>query len=294
MQRRLSEVPGVAWAVVNTVLGHAVVATEDPSGAEEIASVLVEAVEAVEETHGVDHPLPDHPLSGDALRRAAWAVAVHMAAAPLAAATELTRRAPIPTWIASLFPMVDSQPRLRSLVERAVGTRNAKMLMVGLTALGQAGSGGLLGTGVDAVRHALRVMEADAEGAAWAAAEPRLTGSAGAASHGVAPPPPPRRTPLKRGPVERYADQAPSWPRPPSPERSSSPGGPGRRSAAPWRPSPRRRCWPAKVSPAPSAGAWPAAESSFRSPMPCADWTASAPCFSTRTFSPPGPICRPI
>ncbi|MFD8501601.1 HAD-IC family P-type ATPase [Streptomyces sp. NPDC059687] len=209
VQRRLSDVPGVAWAVVNTVLGHAVVATEDPCDTEEIVSVLIEAVEAAEDAHGVEHPLPDHPLSGDTLRRAAWAVAVHMAAAPLAAASELTRRAPVPTWVASLFPIIDSQPRLRSLVERAVGTHNAKMLMAGLTALGQAGSGGLLGTAVDAVRHTLRVMEADAERSAWAAAEPHLTGTAAAASHGVAPSPPPRRTPLKRGPVERYADHAP-------------------------------------------------------------------------------------
>ncbi|MEU6517597.1 cation-transporting P-type ATPase [Streptomyces sp. NPDC046978] len=209
VQRRLADVPGVAWAVVNTVLGHAVVATEDTCDPDEIVSVLIEAVEAAEDAHGVEHPLPDHPLSGDTLRRAAWAVAVHMAAAPLAAASELTRRAPVPTWVASLFPIIDSQPRLRSLVERAVGTHNAKMLMAGLTALGQAGSGGLLGTAVDAVRHTLRVMEADAERSAWAAAEPHLTGSAAAAAHGVAPVPPSRPAPLKRGPVERYADQAP-------------------------------------------------------------------------------------
>ncbi|MET8963853.1 cation-transporting P-type ATPase [Streptomyces sp. NPDC004074] len=209
VQRRLADVPGVAWAVVNTVLGHAVVATEDTCDPDEIVSVLIEAVEAAEDAHGVEHPLPDHPLSGDTLRRAAWAVAVHMAAAPLAAASELTRRAPVPTWVASLFPIIDSQPRLRSLVERAVGTHNAKMLMAGLTALGQAGSGGLLGTAVDAVRHTLRVMEADAERSSWAAAEPHLTGSAAAAAHGVAPVPPSRPAPLKRGPVERYADQAP-------------------------------------------------------------------------------------
>ncbi len=49
-----------------------------------------------------------------------------MAAAPLAAASELTRRAPVPTWVASLFPIIDSQPRLRSLVERAVGTHKQR------------------------------------------------------------------------------------------------------------------------------------------------------------------------
>lgn len=208
VERRLTDVPGVTWAAVNTVLGHAVVATDGPSDGEDVVSALIEAVETVEEAHGVEHPLPDHPLSGAAARRSAWAVAAHMGAAPLALAAGLTR-APVPAWVASLVPAVESHPRLRSLVERAVGAENAGVLMAGLAALGQAGSGGLLGTCVDAARHALRMSEANAQSAAWAAAEPRLTGSAAAGSHAAAPAAPPRRTPLKRGPVERYADRAP-------------------------------------------------------------------------------------
>ncbi|MFE9098964.1 HAD-IC family P-type ATPase [Streptomyces sp. NPDC007264] len=209
VERRLAAVPGVVWAVANTVLGHVVVATEGPSDAEETVAALVEAVEAVEEAHAVEHPLPDHPLSGGASRRAAWAVAVQIAAAPLAAAAGLTHRAPIPSQAAALIPLVDVHPRLRGLVERAVGADNAGLLMAGLTAIGHAGSGGVLGVGVDTVRHALRVVEANAEHASWAAAEPRLTGTAAAGSHGAAPPAPPRETPLRPGPVERYADRVP-------------------------------------------------------------------------------------
>ncbi|MBB4795750.1 magnesium-transporting ATPase (P-type) [Streptomyces nodosus] len=208
VERRLAEVPGVAWVAVNTVLGYAVVATEAPTGTEDIAAALIDAVEAVEKEHGVERPLPDHPLSGGPVRRAALAVAAHLAAVPLAAAGALARRAPLPPSLASLATIVDCQPRLRALVQRAVGDDNAGLLIAGLTALGQAGSGGLLGAGVDAVRHALRVREARAESAAWAAAEPRLTGSAAAGAHGAAPAVPPREPPLKRGPVERYADQA--------------------------------------------------------------------------------------
>ncbi|MER6130349.1 hypothetical protein ABT173_49025, partial [Streptomyces sp. NPDC001795] len=70
VERRLADLPGVTWAVANTVLGHVVVGTEGPSDAEEIVSALIEAVEAVEEAHGVEVPLPDHPLSGGAVRRA--------------------------------------------------------------------------------------------------------------------------------------------------------------------------------------------------------------------------------
>ncbi|MFJ5531097.1 HAD-IC family P-type ATPase [Streptomyces sp. NPDC093261] len=208
VERRLAQVPGVAWAVANTVLGYVVVATEGASDAGDLVAALTEAVETVEEAHDIDLPLPDHPLSGGATRRAGLAMALHLTAAPLAAATVLMRRAPLPSSVAAFVPLVDAVPRLRSVVERAIGTEAAGLLLATLTALGQAGSGGLLGSGVDILRHALRMMEANAEREAWAAAEPRLTGSAAAGAHRAAPPLP-RATPLRHGPVERYADQVP-------------------------------------------------------------------------------------
>ncbi|MEU6370576.1 HAD-IC family P-type ATPase [Streptomyces sp. NPDC046931] len=208
VERRIAEVPGVAWAVANTVLGHVIVATEGGSEVEDIVEALTEAVETIEEAHHIDLTLPDHPCSGERARRAGSAVGLHLAAAPLAAAAGLVRRAPLPASVAALVPLVDSNPRLRSLVDRAVGSNNAGLLMAALTALGQAGSGGLLGVAVDTVRHGLRVMEANAECDAWTAAEPRLTGSAEAGAH-LGQPPLPRETPLRHGPVERYADRAP-------------------------------------------------------------------------------------
>ncbi|MFI6493249.1 HAD-IC family P-type ATPase [Streptomyces sp. NPDC050564] len=208
VERCLAALPSVDWAVVNTVLGHAVVGTEAGFETETIADALVEAVEAVEEAHGVTHPLSEHPVSGGAVRRSASAMALHLAAAPLAALAGLTGRTPIPAGIAALAPLVDAHPRLRCLVEQAVGHHNAGALLASLAALGQAGSGGLAGVGVDTLRHALSAMEADAEAAAWAAAEPRLAGSAAAGAHRTAPAPPPRETRLKPGPIERYADQA--------------------------------------------------------------------------------------
>ncbi|MGW0765819.1 HAD-IC family P-type ATPase [Streptomyces sp. NPDC002676] len=208
VERCLAALPAVEWAVVNTVLGHAVVGTEGAWEGETITDALIQAVEAVEEAHGVAHPLPEHPVSGGPVRRSASAMALHVAAAPLAALAGLTRRTPIPAGIAALAPLVDSHPRLRRRVEQAVGADNAGVLLASLTALGQAGSGGLAGVGVDLLRHALRAMEADAETAAWAAAEPRLAGSPVAGAHRTVPGPPPREVPLKPGPIERYADQA--------------------------------------------------------------------------------------
>ncbi|MGW7404096.1 HAD-IC family P-type ATPase [Streptomyces sp. NPDC054833] len=209
VERRLAAVPSVDWAVVNTVLGHAVVGTDGSSEMEAITDALIEAVEAVEEAHGVAHPLPEHPTSGGAVRRSTSATALHVAAAPLAVMAGLTRRTPIPAGIAALAPIVDAHPRLRHVVEDAVGTENAGLLLASLTALGQAGSGGLAGVLVDTARHVLRTIEADAEANAWAAAEPRLAGSAAAGAHGAPPVPLARETPLKPGPIEHYADRAP-------------------------------------------------------------------------------------
>ncbi|MEU3983824.1 cation-translocating P-type ATPase [Streptomyces sp. NPDC026672] len=208
VERRLAALPSVDWAVVNTVLGHAVVGTGSEYEGEAVEDALTAVVEAVEEAHGVVHPLPEHPASGGTTRRSASAVAMHVAAAPVAALAGLTRHAPVPAGIAALVPIVDTHPRLRHLVEQAVGAETAGVLLSSITALGQAGSGGLVGTGVDALRHVLRAREAAAETAAWTAAEPRLTGNPEAGAHRTAPPATAREAPLKPGPVERYADRA--------------------------------------------------------------------------------------
>ncbi|MDX3758508.1 hypothetical protein [Streptomyces sp. AK02-04a] len=188
VERVLAALPGVEWAVANTVLGHAVVGAE---GSFEIATITDALIEVVEEAHGVTHPLPEHPVSGAAGRRATSAMALHMAAAPMAALAGLMGRAPVPASLAALAPLVDTHPRLRRLMEQTVGTENAGLILALLTAVGQAGSGGLVGVGVDALRHALRAMEADAEAAARAA-RPSLASRA-------APGHRPRNLPARRG-----------------------------------------------------------------------------------------------
>ncbi|MFC9635378.1 hypothetical protein ACFTY8_40575 [Streptomyces mirabilis] len=94
VERRLAAVSSVDWAVVNTVLGHAIVGTDGSSEIETITDALIEAVEAVEEAHGAVHPMPEHPLAGGTVRRSASAMTLHAAAAPLATLAGLTRRTP--------------------------------------------------------------------------------------------------------------------------------------------------------------------------------------------------------
>jgi magnesium-transporting ATPase (P-type) len=207
LEEQLAALPCVRWVAVNTILGHAVVATDGVPPTEPTVSALVEAVEAVEDKHGLNGPLPEHPLSAAPAQRAALALAMQLAALPVATAASLSRYTPIPAGLASLVTVVDAQPRLLRLVETVVGRSNAGVVLAGLNAVGHAGSGGLLGLGVDASRHALRTAELVAQRTAWAAAEPRLTGTAlSAAVVGEAGPN--REAPLRKGPVERYADQA--------------------------------------------------------------------------------------
>lgn len=208
-QKRLAEVPGVRWAAVNAVLETAVIATEGLAEDEVTLRALMDIVEDIEELHGVtEHPLPSHPVSPEPTGRAAWAMASQAAALPLALVGRLVSMAPVPVELASLISVVDTNPRLRRMVVRAVGDRNAGLVLAGLNAVAQASAGGILGLGVDTVRHALRTAELGAHRTAWAAAEPHLTG-AGERAAAPCEDHPPRRTPLRDGLVERYADKTP-------------------------------------------------------------------------------------
>ncbi|MER5918485.1 hypothetical protein ABT124_51850, partial [Streptomyces sp. NPDC001982] len=142
VQDHLAALPCVQWAAVNTTLGHAVVAVDGPPDSETTVKELVDAVGRVEEARGLEGPLPQHPLSPDPVRAAAVSLAWQVAAAPVAATAWFLRRTPVPAGLASLATVVDTQPQLRRLVERTVGTRNAGVVLAGVNAAANAASGG--------------------------------------------------------------------------------------------------------------------------------------------------------
>ena len=208
VERRLGELPCVRWAAVNGLLEQAVIAIEAEADEESVLKAVLEVVEGVEEAHhAADEPLPVHPASPETAERAAWSAAGQLAALPFAVAGRLLRISPLRPEIASLVTIVDTQPRLRRIVASMVGERNAGIVLAGLSAAAQASSTGILGLTVDAIRHGLRTAEYNAYSATWAAAEPHLTGAPDRASAPCTDRPP-RGKPLRRGPVERYADQA--------------------------------------------------------------------------------------
>ncbi|WP_051831312.1 cation-translocating P-type ATPase [Streptomyces violens] len=207
IERRLAELPAVRWAAVNAVLGHAVVVLEGSPELVETAQALTEAVEAVEEEHGLTGPLPEHPLTPSDIRRAALSLALQAAAVPVATAVRLSRRTPLPVALSALVTIVDTQPALRRRATAVLGAANVDVALAGLSALAQAGAGGLTGLGVDTVRHTLRLAETVAHRDAWEAAAPRVTESEEHA-RAAAVPGTPREVPLREGPVERYARRA--------------------------------------------------------------------------------------
>ncbi|MCQ4208067.1 cation-translocating P-type ATPase [Streptomyces longispororuber] len=206
-EERLGAVPGVRWVAVNSHLGHVVAAVEGTVEQDKLLATLREAVEAVEGEHGEDAALPDHPLAPRAAREAELALAAHVAALPVALLARLAGRTPIPAVYASVLSALEAHPRLRGSVERRLGLHDTEFARALLSAGVNALSGVGPGIGVDATRHALRLRELLAHQAAWRAAEPRLTDSAGRfAAAGVREAS--REVPLRAGPVERYAVRA--------------------------------------------------------------------------------------
>ncbi|MEU6117284.1 HAD-IC family P-type ATPase [Streptomyces sp. NPDC047117] len=205
LEQRLAALPAVRWAAANAVLGHVVVALEAGSAADlATAQALTETVEAVEEEQGLTGPLPEHPAAPGDIQRAALSLALQAVAVPVATAARLSQHTPLPAGLSALVSLVDTQPALRRRVTAVVGPRNVDVVLAGLSALAQAGSGGFAGLGVDTARHALRLAETVARREAWEAAEPRVTETEQHARAAVVPDLP-REVPLREGPVERYA-----------------------------------------------------------------------------------------
>ncbi len=197
--------------------------------ASEIATITDALIEVVEEAHGVTHPLPEHPVSGAAGRRASFGHGPAHGGRPHGGAGRADGPRPRPREPGGARPARrHPPPGSAASWNRPSAPRTPDSSWPCSSAVGQAGSGGLVGVGVDALRHALRAMEADAEAAARAA-RPSLASRA-APGHRPRQParemrssPPFRRTPTRYSP----------WPPPLSRVAAGSPGsGKSRRRGA--------------------------------------------------------------
>lgn len=205
LEEALERYPGVSWARVNAPLGRVILRLADPAPTVDELVAVVERVE--QETLGVpDGRLCEPPDASGPVMRAATVLVADGLGLAVSSAAWLARLVPLPAEIPALIALVDNQPRLRRVVERAVGCNQADVLLALTTAIATALAQGHAGLAVDTAYRYNALAAARARRAAWAAAEPELLGEADRA--GAEPTVVERPRELPDGPVERYADRA--------------------------------------------------------------------------------------
>ncbi len=188
--------------MVNAPLGTVVVAcSPDIAPAE-----LIGVIEQLERDHPVQQETTaDRPGPIDRVPGAVAALAANAAGLSFAGAGRAFRTVRLPAELGSLVNLVDTQPRLRSIVDRAIGPGRADVTLAAANALAQSAAQGVSGLAVDVGQRAARLAEAMMQRDAWARAEPQLCGDPARAA--ALPVTPERPGPLPPGPIERYSER---------------------------------------------------------------------------------------
>jgi cation-transporting P-type ATPase I len=198
--------PAVHWTAVNAPLGVVVIACDsDPPVAEFVGIVeRLEAEYSLLAERPADRPA-DRPTPIDRVPAAVAPLAFAAAGVAFAAAGRALRAVRLPAELGSLVQFVDTQPRLRAVVERATGPDRADLVLAAANTLSQSAAQGLSGLVLDAGQRVAQLAEAVLQRDTWARAEPVLCGHRrDAAARAVTPE---RPRPLSPGPVERYSEQ---------------------------------------------------------------------------------------
>ncbi len=193
-------------AEVNAVLGYVMVEFDpDRLSTSEVAG-LVRAAERECGLAAEPHAHRDHPgAPARALREAAL---LGLSAAGLAYTTvgRAVPAAPV-ALPSSLLALIDTAPRLRAVVDAAVGEPVADSLLGSAAAVANTLGRRPVALLVDACQRYTLHQEAQARRRAWATWERALAGQDGA--HRASPRPAhPRPAPIPAGPVEKVADRA--------------------------------------------------------------------------------------
>jgi cation-transporting P-type ATPase I len=203
VQSALAGHDAVRWAAVNAPLGEVIVDCSGEVPEAELISLVEQFV------RGRPAPSVRPARQAAPLNRvpgALFPLAATAAGLALAATGRALHVARLPAELGSLVQVIDTQPRLRAAIERAIGPDSADVLLAGANSLAQTAAQGLGGLAVDAGLRALQLAEAVLERDSWARAEPRLCGSQ---RHAAAQPVTPERPrPVPPGQVEGYSERA--------------------------------------------------------------------------------------
>ncbi|MGC8513634.1 MAG: HAD-IC family P-type ATPase [Acidimicrobiales bacterium] len=209
----LENVEGVKWAEADPVLGQVI--AEVAAGmidVDHLATVIadVEAELGLGESPCGSGGL-EHPGDREVVRRHALALGADVLGLGFGTLGRLLRVKPLPVELASLATVIDSEPRIRHMLESYLGQRSTDLGLAVANAVGQSLSQGSLGLLADGAHRVNLLVEAVARRSAFERLEQRRFGD-GPLRTGTPPPvvtaPAVRPVPLPDGPVERYADRA--------------------------------------------------------------------------------------
>lgn len=172
--------------------------------------LLVDIVEQVERAHasearGSSRWRVGLPVDSARSTRESIALVADAAAFGFAVTGRLARVTRLPVEVAALFGIVDSQPRIRHMLESLVGPGAIDLALGVSNAIGQGLAQGPLGLVVDGVTRVSRIGEDRARQEVWRLREFELATMPVSVCR---EPSPERIVPLPPGPVERYADRA--------------------------------------------------------------------------------------
>ncbi|MDQ3901438.1 MAG: hypothetical protein M3319_13710, partial [Actinomycetota bacterium] len=162
LARELQRLPGVLWACVNAPLARAIVAL-DPTPPTPTLPDLVAVVDRLEarlqraQRGYRDVETRIEPAQCDAVaggvERAVVALGINVIGVVLAGVGAAVRFTPLPAEVAALVTAMEAQPRVRGLLESALGRPATDVGLAMLNAAGQSWSGGWLGLSVDAAQR---------------------------------------------------------------------------------------------------------------------------------------------
>jgi cation-transporting ATPase I len=208
LEGALARVRGVHWAQVNAVVGRVVVAFD---GEAVDSSAIMAAIEGVEEAHELEddrfgYDRPDFPGDIEPVHRAIVGLVADAVGLVAGIAGSVLDLPSLPEEAAALVSVAESQPRIRRLVESALGPSTADIGLALANAVLQGLGQGTLGLVVDLAHRGGLLDEAIARRSSWGRLEQELANHPSRVVCG--PISRPRRpVPLPPGPIERYADR---------------------------------------------------------------------------------------
>ncbi|MET8834423.1 HAD-IC family P-type ATPase [Micromonospora sp. NPDC004540] len=208
VEAALEAQPGVAWARVNAPSGRVVVAVEEPKPKlRDLIATVARTERRCPHEPDPEIPPPHPPEEGPRTPRTLGALASDALGLTISAATRILPFAPVPGEVAGFLAAVDLHPKLHALADRGLrADPRADLLFPLAEAVVQGLTGGWAGIVLDGAQRVVQWGEARAQLAAWAKAEPRLTGEPDRAVARV--PAGERPCPKPNGPAERYVSRA--------------------------------------------------------------------------------------